>query len=522
MSLPLLQTDVTNERYHRNLIATSVNELIKLRQPNDATDAETAVGLRPVDARYPPFDLRRYGLSESASGAINRKAIEDGVSVADAAGGAVLIAPAGDFTLDATTTVDANNTIIEGQGQNVTLWRFNPDSQDVCFDFVKSGTSIVRSGMRMCGFVSTNSTTKEALRIEDGRQCVVERVAINSGNWPGSGSIGLHTLGRDFLHFSDCDIECARPWLLSDNPNLSGANEITLDMTKVIQVQFATTETTGKCIEVETGAILYSTEFDTCDFAGGKYGFFSDDTTSARDSLHLGFRNCRFEQADDASGFDIYIASTANNLANLHLEKVNSSGSRGFLYGRNLERISLYNSLIAGGAGVTNFDVTFISSTYLELVATLVQAGSTNTLTNAVAVVEAPFSTAANALSPTALYRYNELALVSRKSRREDGVLSFKYKGTLADDAQLNLPVLSSGGADLATFQVAMGAATGPVLEYAFGAWRPGTVALTGSTNTATSSSDGDLCVIDNTNALSVINRLGLTVDVVISVTWSD
>lgn len=526
MPLPVVPLDSSNERQHRTVIATAVNELIKVRPPNDRTPEEAEAGVTPLNPAYaslPRIDLRRYGLDASATDETNRRAVERAVAVAAVLGAAVLVAPPGTFFVDATTTIDANNVIIEGQGQNVTLWKFNPASSDVCFHFVKSGTSIVRSGMRLCGFLSTNSTTKEAIRIEDGRQCVVERVAINSGNWPGSGSIGLHTFGRDFLHFSHCDIECARPWLISVNPNLSGVNEITLDMTKVVQVQFATTETTGKCVEIEDGAIMYSTEFDTCDFAGGKYGIFWDDTTSARDSLHLGVRNSRFEQADDATGFDIYIASTANNLANLHLEKVNGSGGRGFLYGRNLERISLFNSILPGGSGITNFDITFVSSTALELVATLVQAGSTNTFTNGVAVVEAPFGTAANAVSPTALYRYNELALVSRRARREDGVLSFHYKGTIADDAQINLPVLSSGGADVCHLRIAMGSSTGPVLEGGNLLWRPGTVATAGVTaNVVTTNTDTKLCVIDNTNALSVINRLGGTMDIVLDAVWSD
>jgi hypothetical protein len=111
---------------------------------------------------------------------------------------------------------------------------------------------------------------------------------------------------------------------------------------------------------------------------------------------------------------------------------------------------------------------------------------------------------------------------VSRRSQRQDGVLSFKYKGSVVDDAQLNLPVLSASGADVAVFKVAMAGAT--TLAYAHGAWKPGTAPdIYGTSGLVSNTSvDGDLCVINNSNNLSVINRLGETASLVIDVTWCD
>jgi hypothetical protein len=61
MPLPLLQTDVTNERYHRTLIATTVNQLIKVKQPNDLTETEITAGIENVNGEYAPGEIQRYG-----------------------------------------------------------------------------------------------------------------------------------------------------------------------------------------------------------------------------------------------------------------------------------------------------------------------------------------------------------------------------------------------------------------------------------------------------------------------------
>lgn len=62
-SLPILQTDLPKEqeRYHRMLIATMTNELIKVRPPYDRTEAEIDEDVTPLNFTYPPGHLLRYG-----------------------------------------------------------------------------------------------------------------------------------------------------------------------------------------------------------------------------------------------------------------------------------------------------------------------------------------------------------------------------------------------------------------------------------------------------------------------------
>jgi hypothetical protein len=61
MSLPRVPLDSSNERQHRTVIATATNELIKVRPPHDQTSAEAAEQIVPIDPRYAPGDIRRYG-----------------------------------------------------------------------------------------------------------------------------------------------------------------------------------------------------------------------------------------------------------------------------------------------------------------------------------------------------------------------------------------------------------------------------------------------------------------------------
>lgn len=518
MTLPHVPTDSNNERQHRIVLATTVNELVKVRPPHDRTEEERAAGVTPRDTSYAPFDLRRYGLHERATGETNRVAIEDGIEVARAAGGGVLKAPSGDFTIDATVTLDVDNTVIEGATIGATLWRFNPASADILFHLTNGASSIVRSGIRNCLFISSNTTTKTAVRIDDGRQCIFERIGINLGAWPGSGSIGLHTTGRDFLRFRDCDIECARPWLVGANANFA---TIHVDLFEIVGCQFATTETSGKNVEVETGVEFSNMRFVNCDFAQGAYGFFWDDTTTTIASFKLAFINCRTEQSTDDTGYSIYIASTAQNLQDLYIENFHFDPDMGGLYCRKVQRVTLNNSTFVGGAGITNLDITFESGTELRLHNTLVQASSTATLTNAVLVEGTPFSTATSAIPRSAVYRYDEGAVISQKlPLGGSGLRHWEYEGSLANNGTINTPITRALFSSCHVTVTAY-SATGPVKAGGSAVWfTDGTTTKIGGTaNFVVAAAGAEIRCLDGGSGLVVINTLGQTVKIGIKVT---
>jgi hypothetical protein len=57
MSLQILQPQTASSLQ----IASTTNELIKLRQPNDRTEEEISAGITPIDIRYEPGHVLRYG-----------------------------------------------------------------------------------------------------------------------------------------------------------------------------------------------------------------------------------------------------------------------------------------------------------------------------------------------------------------------------------------------------------------------------------------------------------------------------
>jgi hypothetical protein len=126
MSLPRVPLDSSNERQHRTVIATTVNELVKVRPPFDRTKEEVAAGVTPVDYGYAPggpiIDARRY-LGSSTNYA---SAIQSAITVAKNAGAAsrngatVYLDPSIDWNCGTTTLVVYDGIWLEGGANNAT------------------------------------------------------------------------------------------------------------------------------------------------------------------------------------------------------------------------------------------------------------------------------------------------------------------------------------------------------------------------------------------------------------------
>jgi hypothetical protein len=434
--------------------------------------------------------------------------------------GGTIIVPAGIYFKTTELPIDKDRVFIVGEGPNLSRIKFDPPSPAVLFNFDKGANSVVQAGVRGLGFTSSNTVTKTAIRLRDQRACVVEECGISMGAWGGAASIFLHVLGRDKLTCRKINVLCARPILIDFNPNYATLHT---DHFHFEDMEVGSTETEGKTIEIANGVCISNMTFDGYQaWVLGKYGIYWNDTTSTIDSFNLSISNARIEQASDATGYSIYLASTANDLKGLHVENVYFDGNRNGVYLRRPEMTTFIDCFFSGTTGRTNFDVTFTSRTELHLINTFVNTGSTVTLTNGIPLVQMPWNPASAAMAGTGFWRFDEGAVVSRKPGRRDGVLTFKWKGEVADVTQVNLPVLSASGADVAVFRVAAAGAT--TLAYAHGAWKPGTdpdiygtAGLVSNTSVA-----GDLCVINNSNNLSVVNRLGETVSLVVDVTWCD
>jgi hypothetical protein len=111
MSLPRVPLESANERQHRTVIATTVNELVKVRPPFDTTEDEAAAGVRPIDHRYAPGDDRRYNTLADFCKVVSRQVeghlwTDHTISVAHDITGDASILVHGRRTITATSVMD--------------------------------------------------------------------------------------------------------------------------------------------------------------------------------------------------------------------------------------------------------------------------------------------------------------------------------------------------------------------------------------------------------------------------------
>lgn len=506
---------ITFEAAIANLTQSDIGDLL-----NPQTDAESAIPVTPTDLSIPSHETvgvilpPRFSLSTAATAAVNLTALQASESLAAQLGGGVIEVGAGQFPLNG-NVYTTNGTVIQGAGKAATIWEFA--GTGVLFDLDQGASSVVRSGLRGCSGVSPNSNTKTFVRVRDGRQCVLEDLALNLGNWPGSASIGVHILGRDFFNIQNCDLECARPILISPNPN---AGTLNVDMSVVRNVQLNTTEATGICVEVETGAELSNCRWESVNFAGGRDGFRFNDTTTTVASYQLSFINCRTEQTADVTptGWSFDIQSTAQRIQDIYFESCHFDPLRHGVRVRNGDRITLKNSTFVGTG--TALDITFAASTVLVLENVHIPAGATVTLTNARRLTGNPFATGTSAVPVNATYIYDDgyaadpVNLVSQKPQFFGDMRFFPWTQTMADDAQINLPVRAVDGMDSALVFVGAYGAVGPVQASAMVHFTPsGSNIVSSSGSVDDANTDGNLCILDGgSGALSIINRLGTSV----------
>ena len=457
------------------------------------TAAEITAGVTPTDYAIPHHEavgvilLARYGLAEDSTGAQNRAAIEAGDAVADQLAGGVLRAGAGAFEIDATVTFSGADIILEGIGKS-TQWVFDPASADVLFDFTAGASISYRCGVRTCSFKSSNSTTKTAIKVRDAKGFFVTGVLIAQTDWPGSASVGLHTLGRERVLLKDSEILCARPWLVDVNPNFSTLHT---DFFAAEDLILGSTESTGIAVEIANGVCITNMAFKRVAFVLGKWAVKWADTTSSINSYAITFEDCRVEQAADATGFAYEFTTTGKAIQNISWRNCYIwNGSNGAKL-RNARNVSFIDTHFSSAAGRVALDITFVSQTELVLLNTAIASTETVTLTSGVLVKGTPIG--ASDVGPrNAVYRYDEGAVISQKLPRSCNDSPFwDYKGTLANNATLSTPLLRSSRT-CAIVHVAAYSATGLIVRVDHQNGPPGRLKMSGGCQPGHSSANDD------------------------------
>lgn len=115
MTLPRVPLDSSNERQHRTVIATTLNEVVKVRPPFDRTQAEVAAGVTPLDYTYAPGNVLRYG-ADPAGDEESTRAFSDAFSI-----GIPLLIPKGTYLVDGPLTVTQGMSITCEEGVTVSV-----------------------------------------------------------------------------------------------------------------------------------------------------------------------------------------------------------------------------------------------------------------------------------------------------------------------------------------------------------------------------------------------------------------
>lgn len=486
------------------------------------TAQEIAAGVAPVNFRYEAgrnvIDPRRY---DSTNGVNLGPAINVANTVAaQYPRGVTIQLPAGNVNMTTGATISVAGVFVKCSPFG-TVINFNPAGTAVAFTFSAGASSIVQVGIDGCIFNSGNSVDKTAIRIDDGRDTVVRNIGIADGSWLGTGSIALHTRGRDTLRVEKFHVITARPIVIDGSTNHA---TIDADHFHYTDMEIGTNLANGRVIEVTNGTHLSNVTFDGYQaWLLGEHGFYMNDSATTIASYQLTFRGVRTEQATNAAGYSIFINTTVQDVQDVLIDNAHLDPSRNGVNINRVNNLTIMNSTFTGAGGRTNLLVPFGSFTELQLINTHIQSGSTNTLSNAVLVHASKLNTSNTALPKNALYIYDETATVSQRPWFGYGnTKRWSYQGALAIGATLNTPV-TTANTTIALINVAFYSATGPFTASCSATFNAsGTlIKLAGSANCVIAAAGVEIRVVNNGGGnLVVSNASGVAGTVLIDLLY--
>lgn len=491
------------------------------------TDVERAAEVTVVDYSIPSHDIigdvivDRYGVNlvpgttdmyvaeTAAQTIISRLPLGGKVQYLD-----------GTYYSSDTVLVYSHRTNIHGKGKHATTWTFNPSSPKARFKFQRTNTSEVLYQCTIRGGCFTGAGTQQKIGIDavDVSESLFDELAFRT--WTGNSgststpSIGIRTSGREFVKFRQIDNYADRPFHIRRNtngPTLSADHFSFEDI--VIGIQVATEA--GIHIDADAGLANFSTGgYFSCN--GGKRAIYYLDGTEPSVAQNVAIRNIRYEQPADNTG---YAFDWSCGTRDLLLDNCGFGGTgsptNGGVRIRNVAQVTFLNTTYTGAGEALNA----ADCECLLLLNSFNQDSSTITLTGMEEVFSLP---GISSLAPTFPISYYFKSASGRKNIRMNGTETAYFSTTLADDATLALTCQLSGALKAGMVTVAAYSSTGPVQE--MGTWLvTGSAAtkVTGTSNTADTDSDTDLCVIWTAIGNIVVkNRLGVTVDVVVQEAW--
>jgi Pectate lyase superfamily protein len=224
--------------------------------------------------------------------------------------------------------VDTVGVFIQGADSDSTYIDFEPTANGVALTVSNGASGIPHGGIRNVRFVSYETTfTKTAILLYDVRYSyVIEHVKIDSvgvtaNGWTGGGnSIGLHTMGREFIKVDDLYIAADLPFRISKNPNTPPSAEISLDVSTfqnlslVAPLNGVNNPFNNPGILIDADAVVTRVTFSNLWIGGGTDSIRWTPTTALGASANILFENFANEQGTDNTAYSMNIVANVQNL----------------------------------------------------------------------------------------------------------------------------------------------------------------------------------------------------------------
>ncbi|MBM82610.1 MAG: hypothetical protein CMJ78_18765 [Planctomycetaceae bacterium] len=432
----------------------------------------------------------------------------------------------GQFNCQTTIHINRRRVNLVGDGMYASRIQFNPKEPSVLFDFAhSSGSPIVQCGIRDIGMVGVGSypgpdrVQKTGIRIEDADILEVHNVAIH--NWGGNGSVGIQVQGRQLVNVDNVTILADLPILIDKNPNIEW---IAIDHSTFRNTYLLPMDANGPSVKIASGVALHNVVFDgTHAWVGGKYGLRWVDTDSKGVAINLSVKNVRMENGTAHGGSMIHIEHNYG-LHNLILENIyGCGGGVGGIHLRKCTNATMKNIFYTPVRGKAPADYV---PTALNIDESCSNVAMINTFWNGGKVTTGKLIKTLGTHTNPSRYDNRVIEVYDRPNNGQgEGVVIYGTKTwsrsmKLADGESLPLPVGTASKTKVATVTVAAsdGADVNESAQFMVGG-NGKTIKVTGTKSTSEESKSGSLYLISD-GQVKLTNRLGASVDVVVTVFW--
>jgi hypothetical protein len=252
---------------------------------------------------------------------------------------------------------------------------------------------------------------------------------------------------------------------------------------------------------------------------GGTYGFYWNDTSSPGNSFGLVFEHVRTEQRDDTTAYSFYFGRTGSPIETVTLNDCYLDTTANGIFWRKIRKLSL-NHCTMGAINKVILDGVSEIGDALDLHNCVVPVSGTSTvsLTGYRLMWAGEKAAAASPIAATAHYAHDTNSRACRLLL--DGLDRIAFKGSLADDATLSLECGSALANTMALITVGSHGATTDEGMICLASTGTNVFKIGGTVNTSVvvNGTDGTLAVYRSAASIIYRNRMGETVDYIVTV----